>query len=223
MDIISKAISVAIVGAVVGAALIGCASVPRGVAPVTGFDAERYLGKWYEIARLDHSFERGLDRVDTIYSKRPDGSIAVLNRGYDPAKRRWREARGVARFRVSKDVASFRVTFFWPFSGGYHVIALDRDYQWALVAGSSRKYLWILAREPRLDSATYERLVGVAREAGFPVESLIRVEQAQEGTRTDTDMHGRARGGEPQPMAEMREGLPSACRPDVAGAPLGAL
>lgn len=169
----SKPLTLAIAALV----LIGCASVPPGVAPVTGFDADLYLGKWHEIARLDHSFERGLERVYTVYSKRPDGSIAVLNRGYDPAKQRWREARGVARFRISPDVASLKVTFFWPFSGGYHVIALDSDYQWVLVAGSSRKYLWILAREPQMDSAIYDRLIGTAREAGFPVESLIRVAQ----------------------------------------------
>ncbi|MCE5230061.1 lipocalin family protein [bacterium] len=177
MAVVSKTISRAIVPALVALSLIGCASVPPGVSPVTGFDTDRYLGKWYEIARLDHSFERGLERVSAEYSRRSDGSIAVLNRGYDPAKQRWREARGVARFRVSPDVASLKVTFFWPFSGGYHVIALDPDYQWALVAGPSHKYLWILAREPYLDSATYDRLVGVAREAGFPVESLIRVAQ----------------------------------------------
>lgn len=165
----------AIACAALALVLSGCASVPRGLTPVTGFDADRYLGTWYEIARLDHSFERGLTRVSAEYTKRPDGSIGVLNRGYDAARQRWREAQGVAKFRVSPTVGSLKVTFFWPFSGGYHVIALDRDYQWAMVAGPSRKYLWILAREPQLDSAVYERLVSQARTAGFPVDSLIRV------------------------------------------------
>lgn len=156
----------------------GCASLPSGLIPVTGFEADRYLGKWYEIARLDHVFERGLDHVTADYAKRADGAITVLNRGYDPIKQRWREARGVARFRSSPTIGSLKVTFFWPFSGGYHVIALDHDYRWALIAGPSRKYLWILSREPQLATDIYERLVRQAREAGFPVDTMIRVSQA---------------------------------------------
>lgn len=156
-------------------ALGGCASVPSGLTPVTGFEADRYLGKWYEIARLDHAFERGLDNVTAEYAKRPDGAIAVVNRGYAVSQKRWREARGVARFRGDPSVGSLKVTFFWPFTGGYHVIALDRDYQWAMVAGPSRKYLWILSREPHLAPDIYERLVRQAREAGFPVDGLLRV------------------------------------------------
>lgn len=158
--------------------MYGCASVPSGLTPVTGFEADRYLGKWYEIARLDHVFERGLDHVTADYAKQPNGAIAVVNRGYDAKKQRWREARGVARFREASTVGSLKVTFFWPFTGGYHVIALDRDYQWALVAGPSRNYLWILAREPRLAHEIYDRLVRQAREAGFPVDNLIRVSHA---------------------------------------------
>jgi len=156
----------------------GGASAPSGLGPGTGFEADRYLGKWYEIARLDHAFERGLDRVTADYAKRPDGAITVLNRGYDPIKHRWREARGVARFRGSSTVGSLKVTFFWPFSGEYRVIALDRRYQWALVAGPSRKYLWILSREPQLATDIYDRLVQQAREAGSPVDTLIRVSHA---------------------------------------------
>ena len=109
-------------------ALLGdCASAPEGLQPVTGFQAERYLGTWYEIARLDHSFERGLSKATAEYSKRDDGSIQVVNRGYDAQQGKWREARAVARFVGPTDVASLRVTFFWPFSGAYHVIVLDRD------------------------------------------------------------------------------------------------
>jgi apolipoprotein D and lipocalin family protein len=156
----------------------GCTSIPSGLTPVTGFEADRYLGKWYEIARLDHVFERGLDHVTADYTKRPDGAIAVLNRGYDPIKRRWREAKGVARFRGEPTVGSLKVTFFWPFRGGYHVITLDPDYRWALVAGPSRKYLWILSREPQLAPDIYDRLVRQAREAGFSTDDLIRVSHA---------------------------------------------
>ena len=164
--------------AVLALMLGGCASIPSGLTPVTGFEADRYLGKWYEIARLDHVFERGLDHVTADYAKRPDGAITVINRGYDPIKQRWREARGVARSCGSPTIGSLKVTFFWPFSGGYHVIALDHDYRWALIAGPSRKYLWILSREPQLATDIYDRLVRQARKAGFPVDTLIRVSHA---------------------------------------------
>jgi len=155
-----------------------CASVPSGLTPVTGFEADRYLGKWYEITRLDHVFERGLENVTAEYAKRPDGAITVINRGYDARKQRWRETKGIARFRGDPTVGSLKVMFFWPFTGGYHIIALDSDYRWALVAGPSRKYLWILSREPRLASEIYDRLVQQAGEAGFSVDGLIHVSHA---------------------------------------------
>ena len=159
-----------------GAWLAGCTGVPEGLAPVRGFDLERYLGRWHEIARLDHSFERGLSRVTADYSRRDDGGVRVLNRGYDAAKGTWKEAEGRAYPIGAADVASLKVSFFGPFYGGYHVMALDPDYRWALVAGPSRDYLWILAREPELDPEVYERLVAQAAAGGFPVDGLIRVE-----------------------------------------------
>ena len=168
----------AIAPAILALFMGGCVSVPSGLTPVTGFEADRYLGTWYEIARLDHVFERGLDNVTAEYAKLPDGAIAVINRGYDARKQRWREAQGVARFRGAPTVASLRVMFFWPFAGGYHVIALDRGYRWAMVAGPSRKYLWVLSREPKLAPGVYDRLVRQAREAGFPADDLIRVSHA---------------------------------------------
>jgi apolipoprotein D and lipocalin family protein len=112
---------------VASAILGGCTSVPQGLRPVNDFKPDRYLGTWYEIARLDHSFERGLTQVTAEYSKRDDENIQVVNRGYDAASGKWREAKGVASFVGSPDVASLKVTFFWPFYGGYHVIALDRE------------------------------------------------------------------------------------------------
>ena len=156
--------------------LAACTSVPDGVEPVRGFDLERYLGRWHEIARLDHSFERGLSRVTADYSRRDDGGVRVLNRGYDAAKGAWKEAEGRAYPIGDIDVASLKVSFFGPFYGGYHVIALDPDYRWALVAGPSRDYLWILAREPQLDPAIYARLVAQAAADGFPVDGLISVD-----------------------------------------------
>ena len=160
------------------AILGGCASAPEGLQPVTGFQADRYLGTWYEIARLDHSFERGLSKATAEYSKRDDGSIEVVNRGYDAQRGKWREARAVARFVGPSDVASLKVTFFWPFSGAYHVIALDRDeYNYAMMTSSSRSYLWILARQKHLDAAVQNDLLAKAKGWGFRTEDLIFVEQ----------------------------------------------
>lgn len=156
--------------------LAGCTGVPDGIEPVRGFDAARYLGTWYEIARLDHRFERGLDDVSATYAPNPDGSIAVVNRGLERGQCRWKEARGRAVFLGARDRASLAVTFFWPFAGGYHVFALDeRDYGWALVSGPSRDYLWILARSPEVPEAVRIDLVARARALGFPVDQLIAV------------------------------------------------
>ncbi|HEY5790234.1 MAG TPA: lipocalin family protein [Gammaproteobacteria bacterium] len=153
----------------------GCTALPEGLEPVRGFELERYLGRWYEIARLDHRFERGLSRVTADYGRRDDGGIRVLNRGYDAAAGSWKEAEGKAYFLGAGDVGSLKVSFFGPFYGGYHVLALDPEYRWALVAGPSRDYLWILAREPELDPAVRDALVGQAARAGFPVQGLISV------------------------------------------------
>lgn len=157
-----------------------CTGRPEGVEPVRGFDVTRYLGVWYEIARLDHSFERGLTRVTATYAARLDGSVSVLNRGFDPARCRWKDADGRAVFQGPRDVASLSVTFFWPFAGGYHVLALDQDgYEWALVSGPTRSYLWILARRPDLDPAIRAHLIERARALGYPTDGLILVDHTE--------------------------------------------
>ncbi len=155
--------------------LAGCAQVPDGVEPVGGFDAERYLGQWYEVARLDHRFERGMDNVTATYTAREDGGIDVLNRGYVRARGEWEEARGRAKFVGERDRGSLKVSFFGPFYGGYNVIDLDPDYQLSLVAGPSRKYLWILARQPDPPRAAVDRAVQRADQLGFDTGALIWV------------------------------------------------
>ncbi len=157
--------------------LFGCVGPPEGIRPVADFNVERYLGVWYEIARLDHRFERGLSDVSAIYTPRDDGGIDVLNRGFDAASHQWKEVRGRAYFTGSERQGSLKVSFFGPFYGGYHVIALDREeYGHALVCGPNRSYLWILARTPRLDRGdTTRRLVETARALGFDTERLIFV------------------------------------------------
>ena len=160
--------------------LAGCTAVPQGITPVKDFDLDRYLGTWYEIARLDHRFERGLSRVSATYSKRSDGGVDVLNRGFNNQTAQWKEARGRAYFIDEPDVARLKVTFFWPFYGGYNVIELDReDYSYALVCGPNKKYLWILARTRKLDARITEALIAKAQKLGFNTSELILVEQQE--------------------------------------------
>ena len=160
--------------------LAGCTAVPQGITPVKDFDLDRYLGTWYEIARLDHRFERGLSRVSATYSKRSDGGVDVLNRGFNNQTAQWKEARGRAYFIDEPDVARLKVTFFWPFYGGYNVIELDReDYSYALVCGPNKKYLWILARTRKLDAKIMEVLIAKAQKLGFNTSELILVEQQE--------------------------------------------
>jgi len=157
--------------------LSGCVRVPQGVTAIQGFEPERYLGTWYEIARFDHSFERGLTHVSAEYSARPDGGIDVVNRGYDPVRGQWKQARAKAYFVEGRSVGRLRVTFFWPFYGAYNIIALDQDnYSYAVVCGPNRSYLWILARQTALDAAVLDRLIAVAKDAGFDTRKLLRVD-----------------------------------------------
>lgn len=160
--------------------LTACTGRPDGIEPVTGFDIGRYSGKWYEIMRLDHSFERGLTNVSALYTLRDDGKVGVLNRGFDPEDCEWDEAEGTAEFQGSRDVASLSVTFFWPFAGGYHVFELDKqNYEYALVSGPNRDFFWMLARRPDLPAETRDRLVSRAADAGFQVEEFILVDHSE--------------------------------------------
>lgn len=164
------------------ALLAGCTGVPDGIRPVRGFQVDRYLGTWHEIARLDHRFERGLSDISATYSRRDDDGLDVLNRGWDAAEGKWREARGRAYFIAAPDMASLKVSFFGPFYGGYHVFALDPDYRWAMISGPSRDYFWILARQPALEPATLSSLIDTARRAGFDTHALIFPTHAEGGT-----------------------------------------
>lgn len=156
--------------------LAACGSIPPGIEPVKGFDAGRYAGTWYEIARLDHSFERGLTNVRAEYVMRKDGGINVLNSGFDPVKKVWKKATGKGYFVGSPDVGQLKVSFFGPFYGGYNVIALDGDYTRAIVCGNTRNYLWILARTPKLEGPVLSALIEKAKNMGFETDKLIIVE-----------------------------------------------
>ena len=156
--------------------LCACTGLPDGVEPVASVDPERYLGTWYEIARLDHSFERGLSDVTATYGKREDGGVSVLNRGYRVEDGEWDQAEGRAYPLKAGDWTRLKVSFFGPFYGGYNIIALDSDYQWVMVVGPNRDYLWILSREPSLDQAITDQLVAQADAPDFPVAELIFVD-----------------------------------------------
>ena len=156
--------------------LTGCVGIPDNVKPVDNFQLERYLGKWYEIARLDHSFERGLSRVTADYSLREDGGVRVLNRGYSAENKAWQEAEGKAYFVESPDQGYLKVSFFGPFYGSYIVFELDHDnYQYSLVSGPDKSYLWILARSPKISESIKKSLLKKAAALGFDTTKLIYV------------------------------------------------
>jgi len=157
--------------------LMGCVGIPDNVKPVDNFKLEKYLGKWYEIARLDHSFERGLTRVTADYSLRDDGGVRVLNRGYSAKKTSWQKAEGKAYFVKGSDLGYLKVSFFGPFYGSYIVFELDHEnYQYSLVCGPDKSYLWILARNPKIKEDIKDFLIKKAAVLGFDTSKLIFVD-----------------------------------------------
>lgn len=164
----------------VAVSLAGCAHrPPSGLSAVTPFAGERYLGRWYEIARLDHWYERGLTDVRAVYRRQADGTLEVINRGYDPTLGEWRQAVGRALCVGDPQRASLKVSFFGPFYGGYHVVALDSEYRWALVVGDSRDAFWILARERSIPPELRETLLARARALGIDTAALIWTPQTR--------------------------------------------
>ena len=152
--------------------------MPENVTPVSDFELQRYLGKWYEIARLDHSFERGLTQVTAEYSLREDGGIAVLNRGFSAEDNDWNEAEGKAYFVGDSDTGYLKVSFFGPFYGSYVIFELDKEnYQYAFISGPNRDYLWLLSRQPQLDAEVIERFKREAQRLGFDIGELIFPQQ----------------------------------------------
>lgn len=149
--------------------------VPDGVKPVRGFDVERYMGHWYELARIDYVFERGLTSCTAQYELQSDGTVQVTNRGFDPVRRAWKSATALAKLLSRADSGSLKVSFFRPFYAGYHVVHVDHDAGHAVVVGDGAKYCWILSRSPSIDEAAYERLLAIAASNGVDASELIRV------------------------------------------------
>jgi apolipoprotein D and lipocalin family protein len=156
--------------------LTACLGMPDGVKPVNNFEVERYLGTWYEIARLDHSFERGLDNVTAQYSMRDDGGVRVINRGYSAKKGEWEEAEGKAFFVGDEDQGYLKVSFFGPFYGSYVIFELEQEgYQYAFISGPDQSYLWLLSRTPEVSNETMRLFEQMARSLGFNLDKLVRV------------------------------------------------
>ena len=152
-----------------------CKSVPTGVEAVRNFEKTRYLGKWYEIARIDFKFEKDLNNTTAEYSEMPNGRIRVLNKGFNYKKNRWKKAIGKAKFVEKSDVGMLKVSFFGPFYAGYNVIKIDNDYNYALVAGKNFDYLWILSRTPSIPTSIKEEYLDFAQRLGFNTSRLTWV------------------------------------------------
>ncbi|MGE4290476.1 MAG: lipocalin family protein [Salinivirgaceae bacterium] len=150
-----------------------CVSIPKGAVAVKPFDKEKYLGKWYELARLDFKYERNLNNTTAEYSLIDNGTIKVDNKGYNTLKERWEQATGKAKFVGEENVAMLKVSFFGPFYSGYNVIAIDNDYKYALVAGKSLKYLWILSRETNIPDDIKEKYLKIAEGIGYNTDNLL--------------------------------------------------
>jgi apolipoprotein D and lipocalin family protein len=153
--------------------LFACSGDDAEYQAVQGLETEKYLGVWYEIARLDHSFERGLEQVNATYSMREDGGLKVVNRGFDTKKQKWNEAIGKAYFVETPNIGRLKVSFFGPFYGAYTIIDLDKtSYSYALVTGG-KNYLWILSRTPQMSYIVKQQLISKAKELGFETDKLI--------------------------------------------------
>ncbi|MBL7734270.1 MAG: lipocalin family protein [Chitinophagaceae bacterium] len=152
-----------------------CASIPKNAKTVRNFEVDKYLGTWREIARLDFRFEKDLDNVSAQYSLNNKGNIVVLNSGYNYKKKEWKKAKGLAKFRGSKDIGELKVGFFGPFYAGYNVAALDENYQYALIAGRNLNFLWILSRTKTIPENIKADYLKISEEIGYDISKLIWV------------------------------------------------
>ena len=167
------------VGALLAANLVSRVSIPKGARAVSPFKKDRYLGKWYEIARMDFKFEKNLEQVTATYSLNPDGSIRVDNKGFNYVKKEWKKSIGKAKLVKDPSTARLKVSFFGPFYSGYNVIAIDPDYKYALVAGNNLKYLWILSRDKTIPDGVRSAYLKQAQSLGYETNKLIWTKQGE--------------------------------------------
>ncbi|OXB04654.1 lipocalin family protein [Flavobacterium pectinovorum] len=176
----NRYITPVLLGAGIALLLYSCKSkIPEKAVAVTNFDKATYLGKWYEIARLDYKWEKDLNNVTAEYSLNEDGTIKVDNKGYNVKKDKWEESIGKAKFVKKDNVGMLKVSFFGPFYSGYNVVAIDPDYKYALVAGESLKYMWVLSRETSIPKNIKLDYLRKAQEIGYDTSELVWVKQGQ--------------------------------------------
>ncbi len=155
--------------------LFSCSTIPKGITAVHQFDKNRYLGKWYEIARLDFKFEKNLNNTTADYSINSNGTIKVFNKGYNIKTQKWKSATGKAKFVKDENIAMLKVSFFGPFYSGYNVIAIDKEYKYALIAGKNLKYLWILSRETTIPEDIKQKYIELAQKVDYNTDDLVWV------------------------------------------------
>jgi apolipoprotein D and lipocalin family protein len=163
--------------AALGIKLASCVSIPRGATAVSPFSQQQYLGTWYEIARMDFKFEKGLSRVTATYTSNGDGTIKVDNKGFKQKDRQWKQSIGKAKPVGSPQKGRLKVSFFGPFYAGYNIIAIDKDYRYALVAGNNLNYLWLLSREKTMPDYIRQRYLEHAKALGYNTEKLVWTDQ----------------------------------------------
>lgn len=156
--------------------LKSCTTIPKGVPAVKGFKIDAYMGRWYEIARFDFYFEKNLNNTTAEYSLNEDGSVKVVNKGYNYKKNKEQKIEGKAKFVNNTNEAKLKVSFFGPFYSGYNVIAIDKSYKYALVSGKNFDYLWILSRETTIPDTIKQSYLELADSLGFNTKELIWVE-----------------------------------------------
>ena len=156
--------------------IFSCASIQKGATAVKPFNKDKYLGMWYEIARIDFRFERNLNNTTAEYSLNDNGTIKVDNQGYNTIKEEWTQAIGKAKFVGEENIAMLKVSFFGPFYSGYNVIAIDNDYKYAMITGKNLKYLWILSRETEIPLEIKDKYLKIATEIGYDITDLNWIE-----------------------------------------------
>ncbi len=156
--------------------LSSCTGIPEGIQPISNFELSQYLGRWYEIARLDHSFEKGMQQVTATYEMREDGGVRVLNKGFLTEENIWDQAEGKAYFVNSENIGHLKVSFFGPFYGSYIIFELGENYEYAFVTSTNKSFLWLLSREPVIEQELQQRFINTVATLGYDTEALIWVD-----------------------------------------------
>ncbi|MEC4116298.1 lipocalin family protein [Myroides phaeus] len=153
-----------------------CQQKAEQAQPIENFEVKRYLGNWYEIARFDFKFEKDLNNTTANYSLNEDGTIRVVNKGYNPFTEEWKVAEGKAKFVGEENIGQLKVSFFGPFYSGYNILALDENYQFALIGGKDLDYLWILSRAKTIPDTIKEEYLKIAERTGYDTSRLLWIE-----------------------------------------------